>query len=120
MSEQIHCWTFKVLYQRVFMCFGISAAIHGKEQIYYYNAIHMNNKESHKERNSKYKFYLRNGTVIKMQLNLKDKTLIFYTDSECCGTAYNEIETGEDIYYKMTVCFRDIGSSVELLDYTVS
>ncbi len=67
-----------------------------------------------------YGFSIKADSVVKMELDLKKKELIFYVDGNCKGPAYSDIECAEDIYYKMAVIFEDGGSGAKLLEYTES
>ena len=65
-------------------------------------------------------FAVANGSVVRMELNLKTKELIFYVDDKWLGPAYGHIECADDISYKLAVWFRDKKCKVQLIEYTES
>ena len=71
------------------------------------------------EYRSNYKRYgreLNQGDTICMELNLYEQTLKYDVNGEDFGTAFENIETGEDIHYRfaLSICVQGV---VEIIDF---
>ena len=62
-------------------------------------------------------FYLVNGDIVKMELDLRDKDLTFSINDECIGIVYRDIGCGEDIYYQMSLACLYSDCKVQLIEY---
>lgn len=125
MCQRVHCWTFEALHVSTSMSFGITD--YSDEYVerdfavvrdtHNYCVQHAGHRRSRGVAECKYQFYISAGTIIRMELNLVSKQLIFHVDDKCLGPVY-DIECGEDIFYKMAVLFLEPKCSVRLIDYT--
>ena len=136
MSGRIYLWKFRVLHSTPmrtlsFMRFGITDYWDIDVNRNFFDAEDTNNyavegnvggnggsRLRHRELvGFAYPFSIKSGTVVTMELNLKEKQLIFHIDNQCLGPAFGAIKCGEDIRYKMAISFGFSQSAVELLEF---
>ena len=92
MSGMVHCWRFEVLHENTCMSFGIAASIDTKiddefsknKESPNYSALHAGHRMSRSKLSSGYDFRIKEGTVVKMELDFGREMLTFYTDDKCC------------------------------------
>lgn len=65
-------------------------------------------------------FELKSNDEIKMQLNMTDKTLIYFINGQRHKQWYENIQSGESIAYNMAIGFRGISNyEISLTDFEV-
>lgn len=57
------------------------------------------------------------GDIIKMELNVKSKTLEFYNNGKPQGIAFQDIKFGDKYLYCLGIIMTSTGNAVELLDF---
>ena len=57
------------------------------------------------------------GEVVGITLNLKDKYIEFFLDNESCGKAFEHIEIGPHISYRLAISMYGSDHSVSIKDF---
>lgn len=129
-NREVHSWTFEVLQTGMSpmspMSFGITEfwdhntkrhCFHASDTRNYC-AQHFNKRVS-QYIEGEYSFFVCEGMVVRMDLNLKTRMLVFYTNGECWGPAYENIVCAEGLYYKMAVCL-SVDCRIRLMKHTIA
>ena len=123
-EERIYKWKFKILHEETNMRFGISShwetdcRFSNVTTSHNYAAEHSGGKWSKYVNESFPGFNFDTGDNIEMELNLVSRELLFYKNDRKIGVAYNDIDVGPDIQYRMAIHFRDDKTKAELMDFS--
>lgn len=124
-SEQggIYQWIFKLLKTNTCMDFGISSncnmdqAFSVCDDSSNYCARYAAHKVSKDKQVYWPGFHYKTGDKLTMELNLDQKSLSFYVNEKFIGIAWDNIDVGPDINYRMAVFFLHNACSVKLLSF---
>eukprot|EP01083_Nonionella_stella_P161989 531307_1 len=120
----IYVWTFEILYRDTSMYIGITSDHDKIGTDLWKNTVGTNcclSTTGTKVKNNKRKSYssgFDKGDVIKMELDLDHKRLIYHSKGTGSKIAF-EIPCGPSIAYQMAISFLNAKSKIELIDFGV-
>ena len=119
----IYKWKFKIITTGINMRFGISSS-YGMERLFTrnknssnYAARYAGRKESKGSLFNDYDFYIKRYDIVQMELNLDTRQLIYYINDRSLGPAYEDIDIGEDIKYKLAIHIYSKDATIKLIDF---
>ena len=127
-GKGVYFWIFKILHPCTSTTFGITSDINNDEQFWSvasnsnYGAMYAGHKASKGKMEWGYPKFtnFEVGTLVKMELNLSRKELIFYIDDKCLGPVYTNIDVGEDIKYKMAIDMIHLNGEIQFIEFSSS
>ena len=94
---------------------------HDKYYWFFLNPDNLGKLKDHKGstwQNPEYGKDIKNGDIVCMELNLKRENISFYINGKNLGVAFQNIDIGDDIDYRLCVTLRDLGSFVTIMKFT--
>ena len=96
----------------IFSCFYRSSSSVGTHYCYGYNCY--SGSKFRQNRSNPYGIYCLNGATIDMEYNVKCKCLRYHINGRDQGNAFDDIASGDDISYRLTVHLGKVENCVEI------
>ena len=125
-SGGVYEWVFRILTQNTCMDYGISSsynldkAFTRSSESSNYCARYAAHKVSKNKQEYWSGFHMSPGNCLKMKLDLNKRTLSYDVDADPIGVAWENIDVGPDIKYRMAIFFLHSRCSIKLLSCEVS
>ena len=87
-----------------YACYALSSVLKSKDQNKHNYGTHVSWEQ---------------GEIVGMELNLVKKNISFYVNNKYQGVAYENIDIGENIQYRLAVCMYGKDNQIELKDFEI-